>query len=168
MTTRTSKRAQVEALGWTFKAVPVRRRGADKQQPHRVEKPGVPRLQTSGSVDRYPAPGHTAPVRRFGNPSPHPAVRWAYQQATTPKIEVTGVAALAALMASAGASGVMAEHSDAQEPVTVLVPNCCVANGSVLRGNGVRSDRRLRNGTKGSDRRNGSNPMSEIKMAMMN
>ena len=103
-----------------------------------------------------PPPGHTAPVRRFDNASPHLAVRWAYQQATAPKAETTGVAALATLMVSVGASGVVTEHSDAQEPVTVLTDaellNLCheaigwigspMRNGTAARGSNDRRSRR--------------------------
>ena len=90
-----------------------------------MEKPG---LQSPAFYDYKhpkawivtPPTGHPAPVRRFENASPNLAVRWAHQQATAPQAQTTGVAALAALMQTAGVSGVVAEHSDEREPVTLL------------------------------------------------
>ena len=61
-----------------------------------------------------PPPGFPASRRRFGTSSPNPAVRWAYQQATAPRLksDLGGVAGLVALMGEARRSGVVADGAD--------------------------------------------------------
>jgi len=111
-----SKRAQVEALGWTFTA--------------------TPRFWAAGTLWHDPATGQQSPVywdhkhpdawtatppagfpaspRRFDGRSVTPAVRWAYDQAMAPRLQpdLGGVAALVALMGEARRAGVVADGVD--------------------------------------------------------
>ncbi len=111
-----SKRAQVEALGWTFTA-----------GPHFWEAgtmwhcPETGR-QSAASWDYKhpdgwtvtPPQGFPASPRRFDTTSPNPAVRWAYDQATAPRLQpdLGGVAGLVALMGEARRAGVVADGTD--------------------------------------------------------
>ncbi len=108
-----SKRAQVEALGWTFTAIP------------RFHAAGTmwANSQTGQCNAAYwdhkhpdgwtatPPPGFPASPRRFDNHSPNLAVRWAYEQAMAPRLQpdLGGVAALVALMGEARRAGVVAD-----------------------------------------------------------
>ena len=119
-----SKRAQVEALGWTFKAVP---RFWEAGQLWHDPQTGQ---QSPASWDHKhpdgwiatPPPGFPASRRRFDNRSPNPAVRWAWDQATAPRLQpdLGGVAGLVALMGEARRAGVVADGTDAGCPLPVL------------------------------------------------
>ena len=75
MSTRTSKRVQVEALGWTFKAVP--RFVAEGLISNSLTGWKCPAFHDYKHPEAWivtPPPGHSAPIRRFDNASPHLAV----------------------------------------------------------------------------------------------
>ena len=76
-----SKRAQVEALGWTFTAIPrFWAAGAFWHDPATGQK--SPERWDYKHPDGWtakPPPGFPANPRRFDNSSPNPAVRWAYE-----------------------------------------------------------------------------------------
>jgi hypothetical protein len=111
-----SKRAQVEALGWTFTAIP-----------HFWEAGTMWHCPETGrqSAERWdykhpdgwtvtPPAGFPASPRRVDTRSPNPAVRWAYDQAMAPRLkpELGGVAGLVALMGEARRAGVVADGVD--------------------------------------------------------
>ena len=111
-----SKRAQVEAMGWTFTPVPRfwdtgalwRDPATGQESPARWDdKNPVGWLAT-------PPPGFSASRRRFNTSSPNPAVRWAYEQAMAPRLkpELGGVAGLVALMGEARRAGIVADGAD--------------------------------------------------------
>ncbi len=84
-----SKRAQVEALGWTFTAIP--RYWAAGVLWH---DPATGRESAASWDHKHPdgwtvtpPPGFRASPRRFDTSSPTPAVRWAYDQATAPRFQ---------------------------------------------------------------------------------
>ncbi len=85
MTAR-SKRAQVEALGWTFKPVPrLVAEGLMSDSHTGWVSPAFHDFKHPEACIVTPPPGHPAPVRRFANASPHLAVRWAHQQPSHPR-----------------------------------------------------------------------------------
>ena len=111
-----SKRAQVEALGWTFKVIPrFWEAGAlwhnsetGQQSPAHWDH-----KHPDGWTATPPA-GFPAGPRRFDGSSVNPAVRWAYDQAMAPRLQpdLGGVAALVALMGDARRAGVVADGVD--------------------------------------------------------
>ena len=117
MATRQTKRAQVEALGWTF--VPVPRfweAGAFWHDPATgLQSPERWDYKHPDGWTATPPPGFPASPRRFDTTSPNPAVRWAYDQAMAPRLnpDLGGVAGLVALMGEARRVGVVADGADA-------------------------------------------------------
>ncbi len=111
-----SKRAQVEALGWTFTAIPrFRTAGAlwhDLATGRESAASWDYKRPDGWTVT--PPPGFPASLRRFDTSSPNPAVRWAYDQAMAPRLqpELGGVAGLVALMGEARRAGVVADGTD--------------------------------------------------------
>ncbi len=114
-----SKRAQVEALGWTFKAIPRfwaagvlwNNRQTGQRSPERWDH------KHPEGWTATPPPGFPASPRRFDSRSPNLAVRWAYEQAVAPRLkpDLGGVAALVALMGEAQRAGVVADGGDGGE-----------------------------------------------------
>ena len=108
-----SKRAQVEALGWTFTAIPrFWAAGALWHDPQTGQR--SPEHWDHKRTDGWtvtPPPGFPAIPRRFDSRSPNLAVRWAYEQAMAPRLQpdLGGVAALVALMGKAQRAGVVAD-----------------------------------------------------------
>ena len=112
-----SKRAQVEALGWTFKAIPrFWEAGAVWQNSETGQQNGAywDYKHPKGWVV-MPPPGFSASPRQFDNRSPALAVRWAWEQAMAPRLkaDLGGVAGLVALMGEARRAGVVADGVDA-------------------------------------------------------
>lgn len=111
-----SKRAQVEALGWTVTAIPhFWAAGAFWHDPATGQK--SPERWDYKHPDGWtakPPPGFPANPRRFDTSSPNPAVRWAYNQAMAPRLkpDLGGVAGLVALMGEARRAGVVADGAD--------------------------------------------------------
>ncbi len=112
-----SKRAQVEALGWTFTAIP--RYWAAGVLWH---DPTTGRESAASWDYKHPdgwtvtpPPGFPASPRRFDTSSPNPAVCWAYDQAMAPRFQpdLGGVAGLVALMGEARRAGIVADGTDA-------------------------------------------------------
>ena len=111
-----SKRAQVEALGWTFTAIPRfwaagvlwHDPATGRESPERWD------YERPEGWTATPPPGFPAGPRRFDTSSPNPAVRWAYDQAMAPqfKPDLGGVAGLVALMGEARRAGVVADGVD--------------------------------------------------------
>ncbi len=111
-----SKRAQVEALGWTFKAIP-RFHAAGTMWTNSQTGQRNAAYWDHKHPDGWtaiPPPGYPASPRRFDNRSPNLAVCWAYEQAMAPRLQpdLGGVAALVALMGEARRAGVVAEGVD--------------------------------------------------------
>ena len=111
-----SKRAQVEALGWAFVPVPkFWDTGALWRDPVTgQESPSTWDDKNPVGWLVVPPPGFPASRRRFNTSSPNPAVRWAYEQATAPRLkpDLGGVAGLVALMGEARRAGVVADGTD--------------------------------------------------------
>ena len=114
-----SKRAQVEALGWTFKVIPrfyavgalwTNQRTGQRSPEYWDHK--HPEGWTA-----TPPPGFPASPRRFDHHNPNHAVRWAFEQAMAPRLQpdLGGVAALVALMGEAQRVGVVADGGEAGE-----------------------------------------------------
>ncbi len=142
-----SKRAQLEALGWTFTAIP------------RFHAAGTmwTNSQTGQCNAAYwdhkhpdgwtatPPPGFPASPRRFDNHSPNLAVRWAYEQAMAPRLQpdLGGVAALVALMGEARRAGVVADGVDGggapPRPDAELLALCGEVMGAERIADGLRS-----------------------------
>jgi len=111
-----SKRAQVEALGWTLTAIPRFWEAGvlwhcsetGRQSPERWD------YKRPDGWTVTPPPGFPASPRRFDTSSPNPAVRWAYEQAMAPRLQpdLGGVAGLVALMGEARRAGVVADGTD--------------------------------------------------------
>ena len=114
-----SKRAQVEALGWTFTAIPqFWAAGALWNNPRTGERsPAHWDHKRPEGWTAMPPPGFPASPRRFNGCSPNPAVRWAYEQAMAPRLkpDLGGVAGLVALMGEAQRAGVIADGGEAGE-----------------------------------------------------
>ena len=114
-----SKRAQVEALGWTFQAIPhFWAAGALWNNPRTGQR--SPEHWDHKRPDGWtvtPPPGFPASPRRFDHRTPNLAVRWAYEQAMAPRLQpdLGGVAALVALMTEAQRAGVVADGGEAGE-----------------------------------------------------
>ncbi len=113
-----SKRAQVEALGWTFVAIPrFFAAGALWHDPATGQQSAEhwDHKRPDGWT-AAPPPGFPASPRRFDNSSPNLAVRWAYEQAMAPRLQpdLGGVAALVALMGEARRAGVVADRTCAR------------------------------------------------------
>lgn len=111
-----SKRRQVEALGWRFAAVPYFwAEGALWHDPTTGEKSAA-RYDYERPEAWIATPPAGSPVaeRRFESRSVNAAVRWAFDQEKAPRLDadLTGVAALVALMGDARASGVVADVQD--------------------------------------------------------
>lgn len=114
--TKLSKRAQVEQLGWRITAIPffweegrfwhIRATGQKSPAHYDYERP-------EGWIVTPPE-GFPSPARRFDGSSPNAAVRWAYDQATAPRLkhDLGGVAALVVLMGEARRAGVVADAVD--------------------------------------------------------
>lgn len=111
-----SKRAQVEALGWSFAAIPhfweagalwTNSRTGQRSAAHWDHK------HPDGWTATPPA-GFPASPRRFDGGSVNLAVRWAYDQAMAPRLQpdLGGVAALVVLMGEARRVGVVADGVD--------------------------------------------------------
>ncbi len=114
-----SKRAQVEALGWTFTAIPrFYAAGALWTNPQTGQRNAAhwDHKHPDGWT-ATPPPGFPASPRRFDNRSPNPAVRWAYEQAMVPRLQpdLGGIAGLVALMGEAQRAGVVADGGHAGE-----------------------------------------------------
>lgn len=111
-----SKRAQVEAQGWTFTAIPrFWEAGALWHDPATgLKSPKRWDYERPDGWTATPPPGFPASPRRFDTSSPNPAVRWAYDQATAPRLkpDLGGVAGLVALMGEARRAGVVADGAD--------------------------------------------------------
>ena len=111
-----SKRKQVEALGWRFVAVPYfweegrlwHNSETGAQSPARYD------YENPEAWIATPPAGSPMVERRFEGRSVNAAVRWAFDQEKAPRLDtdLTGVAALVALMGDARASGVMADVVD--------------------------------------------------------
>ena len=116
-----TKRAQVEALGWTFTAVPrFWAAGVLWCDPATGrESPASWDYKHPVAWTVTPPPGFPASPRRFENRSPNLAVRWAYEQVTAPRLkpDLGGVAGLVALMGEAQRAGVVADCRGAGEGV---------------------------------------------------
>ena len=121
MMAKLSKRAQVEALGWTFTAIPrFWAAGALWHDPATGRKsPASWDHKRPAAWTATPPPGFPASPRRFDHSSPNHAVRWAYEQAMAPRFkpDLGGVAALVALMGEAQRAGVVADGGAASEGV---------------------------------------------------
>ena len=150
MAAKPTKRAQVEALGWTFTVVPsFWAAGALWGNPQTGER--SPRHWDSMRPAAWiatPPPGFPASPRRFDGRSPNPAVRWAWEQATAPRLQpdLVGVAGLVALMGEAQRAGVVADCRGAGEgapprPDAELLALC----GEVMSAERIAGD--LRSGT---------------------
>ena len=141
-----SKRAQVEALGWTFKAVPrFWEAGRLWHDPRTGQQ--SPASWDHKHPDAWiatPPPGFPAGPRRFDTSSPNPAVRWAWDQAMVPRLQADlgGMAGLVALMGEARRAGVVAEGVDAggvpSRPDAELLALCGEVMGADRIADGVR------------------------------
>jgi len=111
-----SKRAQVEALGWTFTAIPRFHAAGALWTDSRTGQQSAAHwdYKHPDGWTATPPPGFPASPRRFDNHSPNLAVRWAYEQAMAPRLQpdLGGVAGLVALMGEAERSGVVADGAD--------------------------------------------------------
>ena len=121
MAARQSKRAQLVALGWSLTPIPqFKAAGACWCDPTTGEQspPGWDHKRPAAWV-ATPPPGFPGNPRRFDSSSPNPAVRWAWQQATAPRLQpdIGGVAGLVALMTEARRAGVVADGGAAGEGV---------------------------------------------------
>ncbi len=111
-----SKRAQVEALGWTFAAIPhFVAAGVLWHSPATGQhSPAHWDHKCPDGWTATPPAGFPASPQRFDGRSVTPAVRWAYDQAMAPRLQpdLGGVAALVALMGEARRAGVVADGMD--------------------------------------------------------
>lgn len=133
-----SKRRQVEAVGWRFTVFPYfwaegalwhnRETGEKSPARHDYDHP-------EAWIATPPA-GSPMVERRFEGRSVNAAVRWAYDQEKAPRLDadLTGVAALVALMGDARASGVVADVQDDMDcrrrPDAELLSLCADAIGA--------------------------------------
>lgn len=111
-----SKRRQVEALGWRFAAVPYfwpegalwHNTETGTKSPARYD------YDHPEAWIATPPAGSPMAERRFEGRGVNAAVRWAFDQEKAPRLDadLTGVAALVALMGDARASGVVADVQD--------------------------------------------------------
>ncbi len=113
---RLSKRAQVEALGWSFTAMPHFWEAGALWSDSRTGQQSTAHWDHK-HLDGWtvtPPAGFPASPRRFDGRSVTPAVRWAYDQAMAPRLQpdLGGVAALVALMGEARRAGVVADGVD--------------------------------------------------------
>ena len=111
-----SRRAQVEALGWSFTAIPHFWEAGALWSDSRTGQQSAAHWDhkhPDGWTATPPA-GFPASPRRFDGRSVTPAVRWAYDQAMAPRLQpdLGGVAALVALMGEARRAGVVADGVD--------------------------------------------------------
>lgn len=104
-----SKRKQVEALGWRFAAVPYFREEGRFWHNSKTgaKSPARYDYENPEAWIATPPPGSPMAERRFEGRGVNAAVRWAFDQekAPRPDADLTGVAALAALMGDARAFG---------------------------------------------------------------
>lgn len=135
---KSSKRAQLEALGWKFAAIPYFWKEGSLWHDARTGRKspaGYDYKNPAGWLVTPPS-NNTCEPRRFEGRSPIPAVRWAYEQAMAPQLRsgLGGVAALVALMDEARASGLVADGATdllpmPQRPDAVLLSLCREALG---------------------------------------
>ena len=146
---KSSKRAQVEALGWSLTAIPqFRAAGILWHDPATGwESPARWDHKRPAGWTVTPPPGFPGGPRRFDTSSPNPAVRWAWQQATAPRLQpdLGGVAGLVALMDEAQRAGVVADGGGAGEgvpprPDAELLAICGEVIGADRIADGLRSD----------------------------
>lgn len=133
-----SKRKRVEALGWRFTPVPhFWPEGAVWHDSKTGEKSRA--HHDYGWLDAWiatPPTGSPLVERRFEGRGVNAAVRWAYDQEKAPRLDadLTGVAALVALMGDARASGVVADVQDDMDarrrPDAELLSLCAEAIGA--------------------------------------
>lgn len=143
-----SKRRQVEALGWRFAPVPYFwAEGALWHNTQTGEKsPARHDYDTPEAWIATPPAGSPLVERRFEGRSVNAAVRWAYDQEKAPRLDadLTGVAALVALMGDARASGVVADVQDDMDcrrrPDAELLSLCADAMGADRIADQLRSE----------------------------
>ncbi len=143
-----SKRAQVEALGWGFTAVPYFwSEGRLWHNSCSGEKsPAYHDYEHPAAWIATPPAGSPVAERRFECRRVTAAVRWAFEQTKAPRLnpELAGVAALGALMAAAGASGVVADVQDEanclRRPDAELLSLCSDAMGAKRIADRFRTD----------------------------
>lgn len=143
-----SKRRQVEALGWRFAAVPYFwPEGALWHNPTTGEKsPARHDYERPEAWIATPPAGSPIAERRFEGRGVNAAVRWAFEQEKAPRLDanLTGVAALVALMGDARASGVVADVQDDMDcrrrPDAELLSLCRDALGAKRTADRFRSE----------------------------
>ena len=145
---RLTKRAQVEALGWSLTAIPqFWAAGVLWYDPATGRKsPARWDYERPAAWTVTPPPGFPASPRRFDHSSPNHAVRWAWEQARAPQIkpDLGGVAGLVALMTEARRAGVVADGGAAGEgvpprPDAELLAICGEVIGADRIADGLRS-----------------------------
>lgn len=144
-----SKRKQVEALGWQFAPVPTfweeGRLWHDSQTGEK--SPARHDYETPEAWIATPPAGSPLAERRFEGRGVNAAVRWAYDQEKAPRLDadLTGVAALVALMGDARASGVVADVQDDLDtrcrPDAELLSLCADAMGADRIADQLRNER---------------------------